>query len=262
MFANPIPINLTKYNYLPPTRYENSYIRVMIEVIPDNNTGIFGNAQVAFNDVVARGSNSYFSIFLTSTVANRALYNVDMRGNGYTSFLNRGYSILKRPPNVPRPTPVVGGVQLNVINSFFLVPLVVNNKTPTGNNIISNVKMVYRPNNLQNFYGPSLCELEFLTTVTNYPVTVRFNAKFATTQSSFCQIRWYVNSIGPTQSYTLLDNGSPVIPPDTIFDDTFTVTFPQITAGSTLFGIFEYLGNTDETAELQVLNNYSITFGY
>jgi hypothetical protein len=262
MFANPIPINLTKYNHLPPTRYENSYIRVMIEVIPDNNIGVFGNAQVAFNDVVARSSNSYFSIFLTSTIANRALYNVDMRGNGYSSVLNRGYSILKRPPGIARPTPAIEGVTLNVINSFFLVPLVVNNKTPTGNNIISNVKMVYRQNNLQNFYGPSLCELQFLTTVTNYPVTVRFNAKFATTQSSFCQIRWYVNSIGPTQSYTLLDNGSPVIPPNYIFDDTFTVTFPQITANSTLFGILEYLGNTDDTAELQVLDNNSITFGY
>jgi hypothetical protein len=261
MFANPIPINLTKYNYLPPTRYENSYIRVMIEVIPDNNIGIFGNAQVAFNDVVARGSNSYFSIFLTSTIANRALYNVDMRGNGYTSFLSRGYSILKRPPVIPRPTPAIEGVPLLGVNSFFLLPLVVNNKTPTGNNIISNVKMVYRPNNLQNFFGPSLCELEFLTTVTNYPVTVRFNANFATTQSSFCNIRWFLNGVSMLATNLLID-GSPVIPPNTTFDQTFTVTFPEITAGSTLFGIFQYLGNTDDTAELQVLNNNSITFGY
>ena len=261
MFANPIPINLTKYNYLPPARYENSYIRVMIEVIPDNNIGIFGNAQIAFNDIVARGSNSYFSIFLTSTVANRALYNVDMRGNGYASFLSRGYSILKRPPVIPRPTPAIEGVPLQGVNSFFLLPLVVNNKTPTGNNIISNVKMVYRPNNLQNFFGPSLCELEFLTTVTNYPVTVRFNANFATTESSFCNIRWYLNGVSMLATNLLID-GSPVIPPNTTFDDTFTVTFPEITAGSTLFGIFQYLGNTDDTAELQVLNNNSITFGY
>jgi hypothetical protein len=261
MFANPIPINLTKYNYLPPTRYENSYIRVMIEVIPDNNIGIFGNAQIAFNDIVARGSNSYFSIFLTSTIANRALYNVDMRGNGYASFLSRGYSILKRPPVIPRPTPAIEGVPLQGVNSFFLLPLVVNNKTPTGNNIISNVKMVYRPNNLQNFFGPSLCELEFLTTVTNYPVTVRFNANFATTQSSFCNVRWYLNGVG-LLSTDLLISGSPVIPPNSTFDQTFTVTFPEITAGSNLFGIFQFLGNTDDTAELQVLNNYSITFGY
>jgi len=261
MFANPIPINLTKYNYLPPARYENSYIRVMIEVIPDNNIGIFGNAQIAFNDIVARGSNSYFSIFQTSTVANRALYNVDMRGNGYASFLSRGYSILKRPPVIPRPTPAIEGVPLTVVNSFFLLPLVVNNKTPTGNNIISNVKMVYRPNNLQNFYGPSLCELEFLTTVTNYPVTVRFNAYFATTQSSFCNIRWFLNGVSMLDTNLLID-GSPVIPPNSRFDQTFTVTFPEITAGSTLFGIFQYLGNTDDTAELQVLNNNSITFGY
>jgi hypothetical protein len=261
MFANPIPINLTKYNYLPPTRYENSFIRVMIEVIPDNNIGIFGNAQIAFNDIVARGSNSYFSIFLTSTIANRALYNVDMRGNGYASFLSRGYSILKRPPVIPRPTPAIEGVPLQGVNSFFLLPLVVNNKTPTGNNIISNVKMVYRPNNLQNFFGPSLCELEFLTTVTNYPVTVRFNANFATTESSFCNIRWYLNGVSMLATNLLID-GSPVIPPNTTFDQTFTVTFPEITAGSTLFGIFQYLGNTDDTAELQVLNNNSITFGY
>jgi hypothetical protein len=261
MFANPIPINLTKYNYLPPTRYENSFIRVMIEVIPDNNIGVFGNAQVAFNDIVARSSNSYFSIFLTSTVANRALYNVDMRGNGYSSVINRGYSILKRPPVIPRPTPAIEGVPLTGVNSFFLLPLVVNNKTPTGNNIISNVKMVYRQNNLQNFFGSSLCELQFLTTVTNYPVTVRFNAKFATAQSSFCNVRWYLNGVG-LLSTDLLIGGNPVIPPDSTFDQTFTVTFPEITAGSNLFGIFQFLGNTDDTAELQVLDNYSITFGY
>jgi len=261
MFANPIPINLTKYNQLPPTRYENSYIRVMIEVIPDNNIGVFGNAQIAFNDIVARSSNSYFSIFLTSTVANRALYNVDMRGNGYSSVINRGYAILKRPPVIPRPQPAIEGVPLQVVNSFFLLPLVVNNKTPTGNNIISNVKMVYRQNNLENFYGPSLCELQFLTTVTNYPVTVRFNAKFATAQSSFCNVRWFLNGDGllPTN---LLIGGNPAIPPDSTFDQTFTVTFPEITAGSKLFGIFQFLGNTDDTAELQVLDDYSITFGY
>jgi len=261
MFANPIPINLTKYNYLPPTRYENSFIRVMIEVIPDNNIGVFGNAQIAFNDIVARSSNSYFSIFLTSTVANRALYNVDMRGNGYSSVINRGYAILKRPPVIPRPTPAIEGVPLQVVNSFFLLPLVVNNKTPTGNNIISNVKMVYRQNNLENFYGPSLCELQFLTTVTNYPVTVRFNAKFATAQSSFCNVRWFLNGVSMLDT-NLLIGGNPVIPPDSTFDQTFTVTFPQITAGSNLFGIFQYLGNTDDTAELQVLDDYSITFGY
>jgi len=261
MFANPIPINLTKYNHLPPTRYENSYIRVMIEVIPDNNIGVFGNAQIAFNDIVARSSNSYFSIFLTSTVANRALYNVDMRGNGYSSVINRGYAILKRPPVIPRPQPAIEGVPLQVVNSFFLLPLVVNNKTPTGNNIISNVKMVYRENNLENFYGSSLCELQFLTTVTNYPVTVRFNAKFVTTQSSFCNVRWFLNGDGllPTN---LLIGGNPAIPPDSTFDQTFTVTFPEITAGSKLFGIFQFLGNTDDTAELQVLDDYSITFGY
>lgn len=261
MFANPIPINLTKYNYLPPTRYENSFIRVMIEVIPDNNIGVFGNAQIAFNDIVARSSNSYFSIFLTSTVANRALYNVDMRGNGYSSVINRGYAVLKRPPVIPRPTPAIEGVPLLGVNSFFLLPLVVNNKTPTGNNIISNVKMVYRQNNLQNFFGSSLCELQFLTALTDYPVTVRFNAKFATAQGSFCNVRWYLNGVA-TLSTNLLIDGSVVIPADSTFDQTFTVTFPEITAGSNLFGIFQFLGNTDDTAELQVLDNYSITFGY
>jgi hypothetical protein len=97
--------------------------------------------------------------------------------------------------------------------------------------------------------------------LTDYPVTVRFNAKFATAQSSFCNVRWYLNGVA-TLSTNLLIDGSVVIPADSTFDQTFTVTFPEITAGSNLFGIFQFLGNTDDTAELQVLDNYSITFGY
>ena len=261
-FINPIPISLTKYNYLPRTRVENSYVRVMIQAIPDNNVGNFINTNIYFNDVEVNGVNSYFSIFpTTSPIVGQALYNVDMRGNGYSSILNRGYSILKRPLGSVRPTPTIEGVALIGINSFFLLPLVINNRTPIGNDSISNVKMVYRQNNFQNFFGSSLCELQFLTTLTNYPITVRFNARFNTSQGSFCNIRWYLNDISMF-STNLLISGSPVIPANSTFDQTFTVTFPEITANSTLFGIFQFLGNNDDTATLEVLDDNYIKFGY
>jgi hypothetical protein len=255
-----VPITLLKYDHIPPNTYENSFIRVILRLIPDVEAGYFQNpAAIYFNSAELGMTNSYFSIYPTLSTIAPPLYNVVTRGNGYNAILGRGYAI-SQPPDITPPNPRIEGIEITAFTKFLLLPLVINSRTPVGNNIAKLTKMVYRQNNFQGFYGSSLCELQFLASITNFSITLRFNAKYATPQGSFCNIQLCINN-NLTEQRQLTIGGSPVIPPNTTFDETFIFTIPQITAGDTLFAIFQNLGNTDNP-ELYILDNYSFDFGF
>lgn len=263
IFVNIVPISLIKYNHIPPADIENSFIRVVIRLIPDVNSGNFQfPAAIYFNSSEIGMTNSYFSIYPTvSVIAGKVRYNVAMRGNGFSSILGTGYSI-RRPLGVtPTPNPQVDGVLLTpVTNQFFLLPLVVNNRTPTGDNILTNVNMVYRQNNLQNFNGSTLCELEFLTTVPNFTYTLRFNARFSSVNTDIFAVRAYINGVGT--DYTILTTVINPTPPNPTFDETIISAPRTINAGDKFFMRFEWLTTGNDVGTLYILDNYYITFGY
>ena len=255
-----VPITLLKYDHIPPATYENSFIRVIIRLIPDVEAGYFENpAAIYINSAELGMTNSYFSIYPTLSTTGTPLYNVVPRGNGYNALNGRGYAI-SQPPDITPPIPRIEGIEITAFTKFLLIPLVINSRSPVGNNIAKLTKMVYRQNNFQGFYGSSLCELQFLASITNFSITLRFNAKYATPQGSFCNIQLCINN-NLTEQRQLTIGGSPVIPPNTTFDETFIFTIPQITAGDTLFAIFQNLGNTDNPP-LYILDNYYFDFGF
>jgi len=263
IIVNMVPISLIKYDHIPPADFENSFIRVVIRLIPDVNSGNFQfPAAIYFNSPEYGMTNSYFSIYPTvSVIAGKVRYNVAMRGNGFSNFLGTGYNV-RRPLGVtPTPNPQVDGVLLTPItNQFFLLPLVVNNRTPTGDNVLTNVNMVYRQNNLQNFNGSTLCELEFLTTVPNFTYTLRFNARFSSVNTDIFAVRAYINGVGT--DYTILTTVVNPTPPDPTFDETIISAPRTINAGDKFFMRFEWLTAGNNVGTLFILDNYYITFGY
>ena len=257
-----VPIGLIKYNYTPPSTYENSYIRLVIRLIPDVLTGYYQNPALIYINSAQQGmTNCYFSIYQTISSLGNSLYNIVMRGNGYQSISGKGYAIAQ--PDGPYPTPFIEGVSFTPSRKFLLLPIVINNRTPAGNNISRDVKIVYRQNTLQNFYGSTLCEVQFLKSMTDYPVTIQFNARWGTlTSNTFMYLHLSKNSTPAGQYLLTLPNGDPIIPPGTTFDQTVVFTIPQISAGDTLFPWFEFLGGGTDNSPLYILDNYSINFGF
>lgn len=250
-----VPICLIKYNFIP--NGQNTYIKVIVRLIPIDNIGNIPNSVVVytnnFNDIY---TNSYFAIYNTSTpLPGRARYNQSMNGNGYNGF-TRGFEIRQPLIDANTPIPSIENVEI-VPNSKtqILLPLVVNNFTPTGDNVFTNVRIVYRDNNMQNFFGAGLTELEFLTPLTNYTITHRFNTILRSPDTSNAPlIRVYMNGSA------IITQALPAPAPQfTVFNSVFTYTIPSISVGDKMFLTFEH---GTSLCILAFFNNNSITFGY
>lgn len=253
-----IPISLVKYNFIP--QGQNTYIRVLITLIPNNTDGQFPRNVVIFvNNYNPDTSNSFFAIYKTSpNVAGSARYNIAMRETGYNLATTLG---MKISGNTLRLTPEIEGVPINPPSQTqLLLPLVINNFTPdTTNNTLTNVRMVYRNNNFKTDYGLTFSEIEFLTPLTNYIITHRFNARFQCSATFNPAIRVYIN--GVQALYQIISASSPA---NTSFDVAYIYTIPSIAAGDKMFLTFEYNTpvNNARSSQLQFLNNGYITFGY
>jgi hypothetical protein len=254
---NKIPISLVKYNFIP--QGQNTYIRVLITLIPNNTDGQFPrNVVIYVNNYNRTTSNSFFAIYKTNPiVSGLARYNIAMRDNGYDPVTYFGMLVAG---SELRLTPEIEGVPINPPSQTqLLLPLVINNFAPdTTNNTLTNVRMVYRNNNFKTDYGLTFSEIEFLTPLTNYTITHRFNARFQCNVTFNPAIRVYIN--GVQAIYQIISASSPA---NTSFDVSYIYTIPSIAAGDKMFLTFEY--NTPANnllSQLQFLNNGYITFGY
>jgi hypothetical protein len=268
-FVLNIQTSLIKYNFIPPVDAEFTYIRVVIRVEPNNTVGNYGpNTLLIFNGDSSGQTNSYFAIYPSiSPVPSVARYNLSMRGNGWANVggTARGYSTRQIPPPNANPPPIkpvaeVDGFQMQPLipgGRFYVVPFVINNSQPSLANTLTNARIITRTNNFRHYYGPSLTELQNLTTLTNYEINQRFNIQMTNSVADTLTLRIYINGIAIPQSRVI-----PVINSNATIDNTYNWQIPSIPINSYMFMIMSWTNAANDGMFVRYLDDNSITFGY
>jgi len=264
-----IQTSLIKYNFIPPVDAEFTYIRVVIRVEPNNTVGNYGpNTLLVFNGDTSGQTNSYLAIYPSiSPVPSVARYNLNMRGNGWANVggTARGYSTRQAPPPNANPAPIkpdpeIDGVQIQPLiafRRFYVVPFVINNSQPSLANTLTNFRLITRTNNFRHYYGPSLTELQNLTTLTNFEINQRFNVQITNSVADTLTLKIYINGIAIPQSRVI-----PVINSNAIIDNTYNWTIPSIPINSYMFMILTWTNAANDGMFVRYLDDNFITFGY
>jgi hypothetical protein len=264
-----IQTSLIKYNFTPPVDAEFTYIRVVIRVEPNTTVGNYGpNTLLIFNGDSSGQTNSYLAIYPSiSPVPSVARYNLNMRGNGWTSTGGgKGYSTRQAPPPNANPPPVkpvaeVGGFQIQPIvpfNRFYVVPFVINNDQPSGSSTLTNARIITRTNNFRHYYGPSLTEFQNLTPLTNYQINQRFNIQMTNSVADTLRLRIYINGIGDTNDDKII-----IVPTsNATIDNTYNWNIPSLPINSYMFMIMTWTNAANDGMFVRYLDDNSITFGY
>jgi hypothetical protein len=264
-----IQVSLIKYNFIPPDNYENTFIRVVIRMDPNNTVGRFGdNTNMSFNTIPGSGQpNSYFSIYPTQTYpAGVARSNLTMRGNGWTEggiggANGTGYYTAQRPLTGTKPLPTINGVEILPTimgNQFYVVPFIINNSAPDFLGYMTNFKFVHRRNNFRHYYGPSLLELQNLVPLTNFLITHRFYARITNTVADTLTFRIYINGIGHPQVNTVV---CPT-PDYLIAGPNFNWNIPSIAVNSYMFMIVSWTNPANDGMVFRYIDGNLFYFGY
>ena len=264
-----IQTSLIKYNFIPPVDAEFTYIRVVIRVEPNNTVGNYApNTLLIFNGDSSGQTNSYLAIYPSiSPVPSVARYNLNMRGNGWTSTGGgKGYSTRQAPPPnanpaPTKPVPAVGGVQIEpqvAALRFYVVPFVINNSQPSLANTLTNFRLISRTNNFRHYYGPSLTELQNLTTLTNFEINQRFNIQMTNSVADTLRLRIYINGIGNINEDKII-----IVPTsNATIDNTYNWLIPSLPINSYMFMIMTWTNAANDGMFVRYLDDNSITFGY
>jgi hypothetical protein len=254
-----IPVSLYNTGFMPTPNFENSYVRVMIRIVPNNLNGTFVNPtnvymnNTGINNGIITGTCSYLAIYPTPS-SSGIKFNMEMRGNGYNASARNGYTMIQRPLGA-RPVPVAGDIVFSPpYTQFLLLPLVVANRAATGNNIISNTNIIYElTNNLQFYYGSSFCEIQFTTVEANVVINQRINLTVPNSDTYNFDI--YINRI-VVQSFEVF------IAANTPFDQILTRTIPIINTADRMFFTIRWANPANDGMRIFILDNNYITIGY
>jgi hypothetical protein len=259
-------VSLIKYNFIPPVEVENTYIRVVIRMVPNNTVGRFSdNAFVTVNGNPSAGQpNSYFAIYPTvAAVSGVARYNLNMRGNGWAPGGINGIGYYTRqapaPGSADKPDPVLNGLPILpaiIGNRFYVVPFVINNDQPSGNSTLTNARLITRPNNFRHYYGPSLIEFQNLTPLTTYSIYQRFNVQLTNTVADVISLRIYVNGAGINPIETI------VVPSaNATIDLNYLWSIPSLAVNSYLFMTMSWTQAENDGMTVRYLDDNSFSFG-